>query len=293
MADKLDEEKLDIPLNTSPDIPSEDISPICDTENINPNQEIVNMEVHHHAHNPAEPHHKKNWKSYFWEFLMLFLAVFCGFIAEYQLEHVIEHQRERQYIESYIEDLKIDTANIRRVKNARNLSFIKLDSLMQLLKNNQIKGYESDLYYFGRILTRNSQFISTDRTITQLKNSGALRLIRNEAAADSILSYDKTIEGYYINQDRERDERFNIYPVLSRMFDPFILETMQDKNSPSFIRPINNPSLRSYDKDIQLDLAFYIHHLKSSSLLLDFRLRLINEKAIRTIAFLKKEYHIE
>ncbi len=23
------------------------------------------MEVHHHAHNPAEPHHKKNWKSYF------------------------------------------------------------------------------------------------------------------------------------------------------------------------------------------------------------------------------------
>ena len=21
-----------------------------------------NMEVHHHAHNPAAPHHKKNWK---------------------------------------------------------------------------------------------------------------------------------------------------------------------------------------------------------------------------------------
>jgi hypothetical protein len=40
-----------------------------------------NMEVHHHAHNPAEPHHKKNWKAYFWEFLMLFLAVFCGFLA--------------------------------------------------------------------------------------------------------------------------------------------------------------------------------------------------------------------
>ena len=55
------------------------------------------MEVHHHAHNPAEPHHKKNWKSYFWEFLMLFLAVFCGFLAEYQLEHTIEHQREKEY----------------------------------------------------------------------------------------------------------------------------------------------------------------------------------------------------
>ena len=26
------------------------------------------MEVHHHAHDPAAPHHKKNWKSYFWNF---------------------------------------------------------------------------------------------------------------------------------------------------------------------------------------------------------------------------------
>lgn len=44
------------------------------------------MEVHHHPHDPAAPHHKKNWKSYFWEFLMLFLAVFCGFLAENQRE---------------------------------------------------------------------------------------------------------------------------------------------------------------------------------------------------------------
>ena len=36
------------------------------------------MELHHHAHHEG----KKNWKSYFWEFLMLFIAVFCGFLAE-------------------------------------------------------------------------------------------------------------------------------------------------------------------------------------------------------------------
>jgi hypothetical protein len=57
----------------------------------------TDMEVHHHAHNPAALHHKKNWKSYFWEFLMLFLAVFCGFFAEYQLEHKIEKNRGKQY----------------------------------------------------------------------------------------------------------------------------------------------------------------------------------------------------
>ena len=46
-----------------------------------------NMEVHHHTHPDSHRDHgKKNWKTYFWEFLMLFLAVFCSFLAEYQLE---------------------------------------------------------------------------------------------------------------------------------------------------------------------------------------------------------------
>ena len=49
------------------------------------------MEVHAHSHS----HGKKNWKNYFWEFLMLFLAVFCGFLAENQREHYVEYQREK------------------------------------------------------------------------------------------------------------------------------------------------------------------------------------------------------
>jgi hypothetical protein len=44
--------------------------------NNNPQQTEEDMEVHHHT---LPPHGKKNWKDYFWEFLMLFLAVFCGF----------------------------------------------------------------------------------------------------------------------------------------------------------------------------------------------------------------------
>ena len=64
----------------------------ADLQPLNPD-----MEVHHHAHDPAAPHHQKNWKSYFWEFLMLFLAVFCGFLAEYQLEHKIERDREKKF----------------------------------------------------------------------------------------------------------------------------------------------------------------------------------------------------
>jgi heme/copper-type cytochrome/quinol oxidase subunit 3 len=78
------------------------------------------MEVHHHAHNPAEPHHKKNWKSYFWEFIMLFLAVFCGFLAEYQLEHKIEKDRELQFIKSLTTDLQDDITSLNTARLSGN-----------------------------------------------------------------------------------------------------------------------------------------------------------------------------
>ena len=70
---------------------------------------LENMEVHHHSH---ESHGKKNWKSYFWEFLMLFLAVLCGFFAEYQLEHKIERDRARQFLQSMLVDVRTNIKNL-------------------------------------------------------------------------------------------------------------------------------------------------------------------------------------
>ena len=125
--------------------------PQPETSNQKPETEKI-MEVHHHAHNPAAPHHKKNWKAYFWEFLMLFLAVSCGFLAEYQLEHKIERDREKKFIQTFIEDLKTDTADIRRVLGFRKQKWERMDSLTLLLSSRQINGYENELYYFGRIL---------------------------------------------------------------------------------------------------------------------------------------------
>src|SRR5678810_605633 len=115
------------------------------------------MEVHAHSHTP-----RKKWTHYLWEFLMLFLAVFCGFLAEYQLEHVIEHKREKQFIQSFIEDLKIDTAAINRNLIFRHKKMEQMDSLMNLLREQKIKGYENDLYYLARLLIRTTRFQSND-----------------------------------------------------------------------------------------------------------------------------------
>jgi len=103
MSDHTEEERLGDQANTQTKNPSDEFVPTEDTVSNKPNQEAEHMEVHHHAHQ-AE---KKNWKSYFWEFLMLFLAVFCGFLAEYQLEHKIEKEKETVLSVSFLTELRV------------------------------------------------------------------------------------------------------------------------------------------------------------------------------------------
>jgi hypothetical protein len=245
------------------------------------------MEVHHHAHTA-----RKKWTHYFWEFLMLFLAVFCGFLAEYKLEHTIEHQREKQFIKSFIDDLKIDTASINANLIFRETKGNKLDSLIFLLREQKIKGHENELYYLGRLLVRTTRFQSNDRTITQLKHSGSLRLIRNTKAADSIISYQKLVDMLLANQEDDRIERRAADPLLTRMFNPFVFDKMLDKFN-IINKPIDNPSLRSYDASVQQDLAYCINQIKGSNIIIKTRLQLLNEKAKNIITFLQKEYHLK
>lgn len=245
------------------------------------------MEVHHHSHHSG----KKTWRAYFWEFLMLFLAVFCGFLAEYQLEHIIEHKREKQFIQSYIEDLKIDTASIQTNLIFRTIKRNQLDSLTGLLNEQKIKGYENELYFLARVLVRTKRFQSNDRTITQLKNSGSMRLIRNENAADSIISYQNLVEYTLQNQDDERIERRAADPILAGMFDPFVFDKMLDKFN-NVNKPSNNPPLRSYERNLQLDLAYCINQIKGSNIIIQTRLDQLYSKAKNIIGFLKKEYHL-
>jgi hypothetical protein len=245
------------------------------------------MEVHAHSHTA-----RKKWTHYFWEFLMLFLAVFCGFLAEYQLEHKIEKDREKQFIISFVEDLKIDTAAISRNLLSRKIKGEQIDSLVGLLREQKIKGYENELYYLGRMLVRSTRFQSNDRTITQLKFSGSLRLIRNEDAADSIISYQKLVDYILSNQEDDRIERRAADPLLAKIFDAFVFDKMLDEFN-NVNKPSGNPPLRSYDPSLQQDLAFIINQLKGSNIIITTRLNLLNEKAKNIIAFLQKEYHLK
>ena len=173
------------------------------------------MEVHTHPHE----HGKKNWKQYFWEFLMLFLAVFCGFLAENFREHQVEHQREKQYMITLLEDLRSDTFLLNTTIEEWNDVDRSIDSVADainfpLTKVNLAKAYR----HLNEALNYWS-FTFNDRTISQLKNSGGFRTIRNRTVANKIINYDQLNNDAIKNIANQHNKFFeNTTMLRSRAF---------------------------------------------------------------------------
>lgn len=142
------------------------------------------------APHPHPNHGKKKWTDYFWEFFMLFLAVTLGFFVENQREHYIEHQREKLYMKAMVADLEKDTVMLadRLIKTKDVVNNINL-VLDILVKENKNDTDISLLYKLNLSLLSNISPGFMDRTSVQLKNAGAMRLIRNEASVDGIINY--------------------------------------------------------------------------------------------------------
>lgn len=146
------------------------------------------MEVPHHAHG-----HKtsRNWKSYVGEFLMLFFAVFSGFIAENLRENYVERERAHQYINSMVADLQKDTLQLRLVVDANKKLMKGVDSLLFYLKSPPSNEVNKKLYIYSSSVGGSVLFEGESGTMTQLKNAGGLRLIRDTAAVNRIAAYDQ------------------------------------------------------------------------------------------------------
>ena len=164
---------------------------IAQTETENSKHETDNMEVHHHPH--VE---KKNFKEYFFEFLMIFLAVTLGFFAESLREHIVDKEREREYISSFYTDLQSDQRDLPVLINAIKKQQVQPgESLPLLLSKASITTPADSIYYFLRRFIRQQgiKAFVTDKTIDQIKNAGEMRLITNKQIADSLVNYYKEI----------------------------------------------------------------------------------------------------
>jgi hypothetical protein len=150
------------------------------------------MEVHHHpkVENPAHGGTGKRFKEYFLEFLMIFLAVTMGFFAEQMREHFADRSREREYMKEITQNLEYDTMRCELNRQPNIIVIRGLDSLRAELKN-AIHGNinPNTLYYFSHYTGNVGQAVFNTSAITELKNSGSLRLIANKKLVNEISDY--------------------------------------------------------------------------------------------------------
>jgi hypothetical protein len=184
------------------------------------------MEVHHHPH--VE---KKSFKEYLLEGLMIFVAVSMGFIAENIREYIVEKRQVKEYMIQLLENLKYDTTRMNR-NNAVNLKYCDyIDSFRHEImeaRSGKVNAYK--LYKYYRSYGWTSVVFNTS-AITQLKNSGALRLIENKKLVENLDDYyQRRISSVNIQQidDVEKNTRNQL---LSELFSSeYYDERLKDRS---------------------------------------------------------------
>jgi hypothetical protein len=279
MADNSDEEALDNPVNSQSKSLSDEIISTNETDTGISDQEIENMEVHKHPHHVT---HKKKWGEYLVEFIMLFLAVFLGFLAENLRERIVEHKIEKEYVQSLIEDLKSDTLQSNEILIFLDSRIAGVDSVITALSSPGITENSNNAY---RLWSRNigfPDFISNDRTIQQLKNSGGLRLIRNKTVSDRIMKYDQVIRDLN-GLTAVMSGILGDQHIYSQLFDFINL----DKNT-------NIPVPLTEQGRKLLNEAYANRKVWRYILLnLSNSLKLVNNESKSVLLFIQKEYQLE
>ena len=258
----------------------------------NPNHETDHMEVHHHAHHEG----KKNWRSYFWEFLMLFLAVFCGFLAENQREHIVEHDREKQYMQSLFTSLKKDTSFYNRFIDGISERYKLLDSILNMVNSRQYLADPKKFYELASGSRGTLYFQSPNSAFEQIWSSGNLRLIRNRRLADSIVNYYNVIqERVRDHESRDMQATANIAAAMWDVLDSkyYILDTLNEGKTfsdPSVSEDVNTKSIDERKLLKYKNLCY--EKMLITRPFRGFAIEL-TEKATNLLLLLKDEYHFE
>jgi len=247
------------------------------------------MEVHAHTHTP-----RQKWTHYLWEFLMLFLAVFCGFLAENQREHMVENKREKEYMQSLIEDLHTDTANLDSAMELGEVVRTRLENLISFLNNESSRDSVVQLYKLNNRSARVVDVTFEDRTSSQLKNGGNMRLIRNRTVADSIRRYWSDIKIMENISARLEELRLKAGDISAQIFHNRYIKFSDPRH------PIGSdisilPGAKLINDDPKL-LALYANRRQFILTVLNNYINTMGDTktdATSLIALIKKEYHLK
>src|SRR2546423_422093 len=81
------------------------------------------------------------------------------------------------------------------------------------------------------------EFYMTDGTLSQLKNSGGLRMIRNNQVVDSLQSYANSYREFELDQQLEGEQIKDYRNSLIKIFDANVFNEMV-KSYPEITRPV-------------------------------------------------------
>lgn len=232
------------------------------------------MEVHH-AHGLT---HKKTWKEYVLEFLMLFLAVTLGFFAENIREHRAEKNRIRELGEAIASDMVKDKALIWFHKNINEVRLAQIDSLDDLLSKPP-QEIDQRLYY--HLLTSfpvSYSFSSNDRSRKEADAKGYLQLKEHARLNDLITHYDFYYNDVLLTQKIDLDiwNRYT-HDIVGGLVDPGLYRKAwrnPARELPSFlgIKPISPEAiakLRLCLADVRFSIDSYRSAYDSMSVYAD------------------------
>jgi len=270
-------------------------------ETINP-PEPKAMEVHHHPE--VE---KKTLKDYLLEGLMIFIAVTMGYFAESYREYLGDNAKELEYVKNIRKDLAIDTSHLNSWIPAIYSRVNEFDNLIKILETPGQTANGANLYFYARRSSKSVRFEFGDNTITELKSSGNLRLIRKQSVLNNIAAFERGVGRYSLLADIDNKEAQMSYPLIGQLFDSQIFnemigqpkknrfsETIYANGAISDIsKPSGNPQLRSHDKDKINELIYYLHQRKTSFLVEAQMLYQQKTQAVTTIQMINKEYRLE
>ena len=247
------------------------------------------MEVHQHAHHEG----KKNWKSYFWEFLMLFLAVFCGFLAENYRETLVNKEKAHHYIQNLVADLKADTADLNFSIYYQQLWSDHLDSALQMPidRMKDINTQDTFYYHFLPYYCWVQPFIQNNNTITELR-AGGFNLIRNKKVVDSINLVYNFYRGVQFATDYNNTCYWDIARKAQELMDMPVPPKTIEENIPKHILQ-NKEIFFQYNKPAIHQLYSMIANAKGSLLTTIVEEKQYKEKAERLLTYLQKEYHLD
>ncbi len=246
------------------------------------------MEVHH----PHHVTHKKKISEYILEFLMLFLAVFLGFIAENIRENSVDDKKEKQFMKSMVEDLKSDTANINTFYARSNIAIAEIDSLIHLMRRPDRNKYGQTTYYFARVITTGIvRVVLTDRTYEEMKSSGSLRLVHDDALSDSISKYYAS-QNDFKEQAQLQIQKMNAYTeFVTKIFDGAVFQQMLQRFPYKVIPPNSNPQLLTNDETTMDEFIGLLHYYSAILIINSSRLRQKEQSTTNLIKMIADKNH--